>query len=279
VLPHSRIYEAAALYDLAFSYRDYGQETGFLRELYRRRRGRAAGSFLELAAGPAQHALAMLAAGLDAVALDLAPEMASYAHRLAAARGLSLPYLTADMASFSAPRRFDLVACMLCSASYLLTDDAVRSHLACVREALIDDGMYVLELSHPSELSGTRLSKEVWAVTDARGTLDVAWRGDPATAVGGIWQSDAELVYRPSDGSAPITVAASARQRGFRLDELLRLAEQSGLEVEATLGAFDEDVTLESPHANRMIVVVRRRAGSPVKASNHQRGVVPAESE
>jgi hypothetical protein len=149
---------------------------------------------------------------------------------------------------------------MLCSASYLLTDDAVRSHLACMHSALADDGLYVLELSHPLELAGMRKTKDVWQMTDERGTLDVAWRGDPGAAAGGVWQADVELVYRPFDGSAPIMIAERASQRLFRPEELARLAEQSGFEAEATLGGFDEEVSLESPLANRMVLILRKRS-------------------
>ena len=130
---HSAVYGAAALYDLAFSYRDCKAESQFLRDVYR-----APHRFLELAAGPGRHAVEMLAAGVDVVALDLAPEMASYARRKAEARKLSLHFVVADMTEFSTPSKFDLAACLLCSASYLLTHEAFLSHLTSVRRALED---------------------------------------------------------------------------------------------------------------------------------------------
>src|SRR6187399_2309006 len=94
---HSTIYSAAELYDLAFSYRDVAKEARFLVRLYERRRGRAPSTFLELAAGPARHALALGQLGLDVAALDLSPAMAEYSRRIANERGLTFPYLVADM--------------------------------------------------------------------------------------------------------------------------------------------------------------------------------------
>ena len=135
---HSAVYGAAALYDLAFSYRDCKAESQFLRNVYQRVNGRSPPRFLDLSAGPGRHAVEMLAAGVDVVALDLAPEMASYARRKAEARKLSLHFVVADMTDFSTPSKFDLAACLLCSASYLLTHEAFLSHLTSVRRALED---------------------------------------------------------------------------------------------------------------------------------------------
>jgi len=254
---HSTIYEHAALYGLAFSYRDYAVESRWLREVYERRRGRAPRSFLELAAGPAGHAIEMLATGLEVVALDISPQMAAHARATAQARGLTLPYTVADMVDFSSPAAFDLVACLLCSASYLLTDEAVLSHFASVRASLAPDGIYLLELTHPSELVGSAKSNHTWRMRDAAGELEIAWGGDPARAVGGIWQADVRLVYRPFDGSTPVVVEDQARQRGFTHAEFVSLAQQSGFVVEATLGGFDESIELDSPKATRMIVLLR----------------------
>jgi SAM-dependent methyltransferase len=241
---------------LAFSYRDFAVESTCLRGIYERRRGRAPRSFLELAAGPAGHAFEMLSAGLDVMALDLAPDMAAYARSKADERGLVLPYAIADMIEFAPPGAFDLVACLLCSASYLLTDDAVLSHFASVRACLAGGGMYVLELTHPSELVGPRQTKSTWTMRDEAGELHVAWGGDPGAAIDGIWTAEVNLLYRPFDGSAPISVEDKAFQRGFTYSEVVDLAQRSGFSVEATLGGYDENVALDSPKATRMIVVL-----------------------
>jgi SAM-dependent methyltransferase len=242
---------------LAFSYRDYVVECGWLRGMYERRRGRAPRSFFEVAAGPAGHAIEMLAAGLMVQALDLSSEMAAHGRHKAAQRGLLLPYTVADMARFTAGGPFDLVACLLCSASYLLTDEAVLAHFASVRASLMDDGMYVLELTHPSELTGSAKSKHEWKTRDDAGELYVAWRGDPAMAVNGIWSANVTLCYRPDDGGAGILVEDEARQRGFTLAEITSLARRSDLAVEVTLGGFNDSLALENPEATRMVVVLQ----------------------
>jgi SAM-dependent methyltransferase len=255
MLGHRAIYRHAALYDLAFSYRDYASECGFLLDWYRARRGRAPRSFLELAAGPAGHALEMASAGLDVLALDLSPEMAAWAREKAERRGLDLPYLVADMAEFTAPVRFDLAACLLCSAGYLLTDQAFLSHLASVRSCLVPGGMYVLELTHPSELNGSIRSNTAWKMRHDGGELAIDWRGDPASAVDGVWWADVSFVYQPATGRA-VHFEDRASQRGFSYAQIVSLARRGGFEVEAAVGSFDENVELDDPRATRMIAML-----------------------
>lgn len=259
VSSHLGIYAAPGLYDLAFSYRDFDAETRFLLETFRRLRGRPARSFFELAAGPGRHALSAATRGIEVIALDLSPPMAAYALEKAARAGVALHYLVSDMTRFEAPGSFDLAACLLCSAGYLLTDDAWQSHLSSVRAALVPRGLYVLELTHPAELTGAITSHTSWRMRDELGELDIDWRGDPAEAAGGVWESSVTLIYRPADGSPAIRVEDAGRQRALELAEITRCAEASGFALAAVHGGFDEGLSLADPRANRMIIVLRKR--------------------
>lgn len=260
ITAHSEIYGTAALYDLAFSYRDFAKECAFLCSTFERLAGRAPKSFLEIAAGPGRHAQEMLASGLDAVAMDLAPEMAAYGQQTAKQRGLELAYFVEDMTTFESSRNFDLVACMLCSATYLLTDTAFASHLTRVKDALTADGRYVLELPHPAESDGPK-TKQAWSIRDDGGELHVEWReeGQEGTA-DQTYLTRARLEYRPNDGSQPVIVTDKAPQRDVSPERLRRLAEAAGFSIESTLGALDENVTLDDPSAWRMVVVLRKAA-------------------
>lgn len=258
---HVEIYEAAALYDLAFSYRDYDREVGFLRRVFEDRRGRPPARFLELAAGPARHALGMAAAGVASTGLDLSPAMAGYARELARSQNTALSYVTADMRSFELGDRFDLAACMLCSATYLLTDQDIVAHLRAVAACLSADGLYVLELPHPDDLDGPGTTKDAWTVQTETGTLDVTWRelDDQAAAPDpAIRTCLARLAFTPKAGSA-VVVEQRAPQRLLRRGELERLVAASGVfAVEAVWGALDPEVPLEDAGAWRMVAVLRQ---------------------
>ena len=254
-MEHSTIYDAAALYDLAFSYRDFAKEARFLRELHTRRLGRKPHSFLELAAGPGRHAQEMCRAGLEVAALDLSPAMAAHCQRQARQRGLSFPYVVGDMTSFQLERQFELIACMLCSATYLLTDEQFLRHLSCVRSALADGGLYVLELPHPDEASEAKTSSE-WKVRDERGELAVQWR--ESSSVERLLTVDVRLEYRPNDGGAPHVVTDRGRQRDLTEAQLRALAEAAGFVVGDLFGALDESIGLHDSRAWRMVAVLRK---------------------
>jgi len=256
VNPHAAVYGAPALYELAFSYRDFARECAFLRDVYRRRRGRDPRSFLEIAAGPACHALEMAAAGMRAAALDLAPEMAAYATTRAAERGLTLPYLVSDMTSFEMADAFDMAASMLCSATYLLTDDAFLAHLERVHAAVAEDGMFVLELPHPSRYDMTR---STWTMRAETGELDVTWleedTPDPRTV-----RARARLAYRPLDGGPPQVVEDETSLRRYAAADVEALVTRSGrFTLDGLFGALDERVALDAGSAWRMLVVLQKR--------------------
>ena len=252
---HAAIYGAAALYDLAFGYRDFARECAFLRAVHDRRREQPLRSFLELAAGPARHALEMRAAGVRAAALDLSPEMAAYAAAKAGERGLTLPYLVADMTSFAHPDSFDLVANMLCSATYLLTDDAFVAHLDRVHAALADGGLYVMELPYPSDRNKT---KSTWTARDASGDLDVQWL-DENTSDARMIRARVRLEYRPFDGSPPLLVEDEALQRLYSRADIEALVARSGrFAFDGLFGALDEGVPLDGESAWRMLVVLKK---------------------
>ena len=254
--PHAAIYGAAALYDLAFGYRDFARECAFLRGVHDQRRDPPLRSFLELAAGPARHALEMRAAGVRATALDLSPEMAAYAATKARERGLTLPYLVADMVSFESPERFDLVATMLCSATYLLTDDAFVAHLDRVHAALADGGLYVMELPHPSDRNKT---KSTWTVRDGAGELDVRWL-DEETADVRISRARVRLEYRPFDGSPPRLVEDEAPQRLYSRTDIESLVARNGrFAIDGLFGALDESVALDARSAWRLLLILKKR--------------------
>src|SRR5262245_34655662 len=99
------MYEQPLIYDIAFGWRDFRAEVDLLVAWWARAAGLPAGATpeaaIELAAGPADHALEFAQRGVRAAALDLAPEMNEYAAKKAAARGVALETIRGDMTEFS----------------------------------------------------------------------------------------------------------------------------------------------------------------------------------
>ena len=181
------IYDEPEYYEAACSYRDVPAEVAALLR-WSGQHHRPPRSVLELAAGPAEHARTLARRGLDATALDLSPAMCARARDLAAAAGVPLTVVEADMRDFSLPGRFDLAITMLNSLCHLLTLDDLLSHLAAVGRHLDQDGLYIMELAHPADFFRTeRRTSSEWTSETGDGTVSVRWGAqdqiDPVTQI------------------------------------------------------------------------------------------------
>jgi SAM-dependent methyltransferase len=258
------IYDEPEFYEAACAYREVPAEVDALLRWYERHRGPGSGPprrVLELAAGPAEHVRELASRGLDATALDLSPAMCARASTMAAAAGVKLTVIEADMRDFSLPGEFDLAITMLNSLCHLLTLDDLLPHLASVARHLAPGGLYIAELAHPADyLSGDRRTSSEWSSAVDGGTVSVRWgahdRIDPVTQ---ITRERVSVTYRKPGGSVR-TVTDVVPNRFWTATELaaaIRLA--GGFTVAASYGDFAADSPVEAADAWRMILVLSRR--------------------
>ena len=258
------IYDEPELYEAACAYRDVPREADALLRWSGKYRIAAAGplrSVLELAAGPAEHARELAGRGLEATALDLSAAMCARARDRAAAAGVSLTVVQADMRDFHLPGRFDLAITMLNSLCHLLTLDDLIPHLASVARHLVPGGLYIAELAHPADyFTAERRTSSEWSSEVDDGTVSVRWGGgtdriDPITQ---ITREHVSITYRKRGGGLH-TVADVVPNRFWTATELaagLRLA--GGYALAASYGDFDTDSPVDAAGAWRMILVLRR---------------------
>ncbi len=258
---HKTLYSQPELYDQAFSYRDYPKECDFLAGVYERwGTDVSLERFLEVAAGPADHALELARRGVACSALDLAPAMVQHGRKKAKNAGLALDYIHADMIDFTSDRSFQFVACLISSLSYLLTNADVLRHLDAVADALEPSGLYLMELSHPSELFGFDTTKKSWAVQSERGEVTTRWKRlgdyDPLTQVADFCVS---MKFIGVDGAVQ-EFESRGRQRLFTLNEIDALVRASGrFEIVEVLGELDVNTQIASPgEIWRMIPILRK---------------------
>jgi len=254
------IYAAPAAYELAFGYRDFTAEVSALAGWAAAVSGRPPAAVLELAAGPAWHAIEFAARGADATALDISARMCDRARERAAERGVALAVAEADMRDFSLGRRFDLAITMLDSTTHLLELDDMVAHLGAVSRHLSDAGSYIIEMSHPADyLTPDRRTVTEWSMADAGRRVSVRWGGsgdaiDPVTL---ITRVSVTMDYLAGDADR-VTIEEVQPCRFWPPTELaaaVRLA--GGLTVAGRYGSFD-GVPPGSPDAWRMITVLRR---------------------
>jgi SAM-dependent methyltransferase len=244
------IYDHPRAYELACSFRDVSAEVDALATWAGQAR-----SVLELAAGPAEHAREFARRGVEATALDLSPAMCAYARERGA--GLPLEVVQADMTGFRLGRRFDLVVTMLDSTAHLMTLDDFVAYLGCVREHLADEGLAVIEMSHPADrLGDTPRVSNAWTVEKDGVRAHVRW-GAPGDELDPITQIVEDRVTIAIDGGEVVQGVVPYRfWTATELAAAIRIA--GGLAVQAQYGDFDATVSLDSPHAWRMITLLRR---------------------
>lgn len=274
----SGIYDEPELYQLACAYRDVQAEAGALLSWcanhwqgsdhwqssagWQGDEGADAGrSVLELAAGPAEHALELARRGLRATALDRSRAMCGYAATRAKAAGLDLDVVEGDMRDFAIPGRFDLAITMLNSVCHLFTLDDLIDHLTAVAAHLVPGGLYIAELAHPADyLAPVPRTSSEWTIEKDGLRAEVRWGGhqdriDPVTQ---ITPEHMSITAHAADGTVR-TVSDVVPNRFWTATELtaaIRLA--GGFAVAGTYGDFDTTTMLDDPTAWRMIMVLRR---------------------
>lgn len=258
---HDQFYSFAEAYDVAFDFKDIKAECQFLVSVFERHNLRRPRSFLDLAAGPALHAIQMALNGIDATALDLSKEMVDYASMKSKSMGASIHCVQADIASFNTDEKFDLAGIFMDSTSYLLNNEAVISHLNSVANSLNDDGIYILEMSHPRDVFSVGTSTTNSWETERNGLwTSIAWgsEGDVFDPISQLTETSVKLIVR-KDGEEK-ELFEKAPQRCFTANEFKALvAAEGSFEVMEIYGAMKHDVPFSNEKvAWRMIPVLRK---------------------
>ena len=247
------IFDYPRAYEVAFSYRDVVGEVDALLGWH----GGTVRSVLELAAGPADHALELAGRGLRASTVDINPAMCARAAERATERGLALAGVhKADMEDFDLGEPFDLVYCLIDSLAHVLDLDRLIAHLACVRRHLAPGGAYVVETLHPADgfRPGTRSDTD-WTVDRPGVSARVRWgRGEPLDPLTQVTRELVTIDVRAAWGEQRLEEVLA--QRFWTRDELRAAARLAGLPVSEQYGDF-AGADLDAPHAWRMISVLR----------------------
>jgi SAM-dependent methyltransferase len=272
------IYDEPEMYELACAYRDVRGDVDALERWFVRHAQLAAQgpegsadsaggaaeqdpvSVLELAAGPAEHALELARRGVSAVALDLSPAMCARARDKAQAEGLALEVVHADMRDFDLGRQFGLLITMLNSVCHLMNLDDLVAHLRAAAAHTAPGGLYIMELAHPADfLTMVPRTSSEWDSDLGARQVHVRWGGaddaiDPVTQV---TREHVLVTVRDAAGSRTLTdVVPNRFWTGTEVAAAVRLA--GGFTVAGRYGDFADGVTLSAPEAWRMIIVLRR---------------------
>jgi SAM-dependent methyltransferase len=246
------IYDHPRYYDILFGF-DRSREAEFYDHIFAHAGVGAGEPVLELACGPARVARLLARRGHRVTGLDRSPAMLAYAREQAAAEGIPLPTLCADMTAFSSPLAFAAAYNPLSSFRLLHGDAEADAHLGCVAAALRPGGVYVLDLAFQASADEPVVTtEEGWEMT--RGEVTV--RGENAA----VTVSDAGVRLRLAWG-------AEAHLRGYTASAFVeRVRACPGLAIESWhpeasratgVSEFDPNGRVRAPRA---MVVLRRRS-------------------
>ena len=250
-------YSAPRYYEIAFDM-NRKQEVDFLVHCFRRfARGRVR-AVLDIACGTGPHLIRLAERGFRMSGLDLSTENVSFLEQRVAQKGLAATLYVGDMTRFRLPGPVDAAVCMQDSQGHLLTNEAILSHLRCVRRVVRPGGLYIFDRYMCS--SWTEPARR-WSWTRRRGkatvraTFEALKDVNPVTQV---FHEDMELEVH-DNGTHHVYRQRHSSRMVFpqELRSLVELA--GGFELVDWFYGFKPHLRLDEAHHPLLMVVVLRR--------------------
>jgi SAM-dependent methyltransferase len=204
---------------------------------------RTGGSVLELGCGTGRFTISLAQAGVKITGLDVVPAMVARAREKAGT--LPITWVEADARRFQLNQRFDVIFESGAMFQHLLERTDHEACLACVREHLASDGLFVLSVTFPNKGMMKIAEHHDWFEhTDALGrhvrvSGDV--RYDP------VHQTYHENATRRwvGEGGEEVIAYAPMTLRLFFPQELEALLHYNGFEIVERYGDWDRSAVRE----------------------------------
>lgn len=258
---HCNLYDRARYYDVIFD-RDVSKEIQFFLSTYKKLNQRDATGAIDIACGPGYHAMGFAAAGLRSYGLDLRGEMLRFGDQKAKGRSLKVDWLESDMRNFRLEKPVDIAVCMFDSLDCLISNDDLIAHFANMGNNLTPGGLYVIDLSHPVEVTFGHYKKFHYSGKREGVEVDIYWAtNDPvydlATGIAHV-----ELEMHVNDHGEKIVVKDAAHERLMFPQEINLMVQMAGsMDLVGWYGDFAENQKLDfSDKSRRMIGLFQRKA-------------------
>ncbi len=201
---------------------------------------------LDLACGHGRHAIDLARRGYQVTGLDLSASHLALARKAAAAAGVTVTWVEADMRE-PPPGPFDAVINLYSAFGYLESDAADQAVLTAVGQALRPGGSFLLEMRNREQVV-RRFQSHVWQPL-ADGSLFL----QAATLDLLTGRIHTEVTLVEPDGRRE---SREFIMRQYTLAELVQMLAAAGLAVREAWGNFDgSHYTLDSP---RLLVLAER---------------------
>ena len=165
-------YDYPRFYDFAYG-SEWRAETNFLVASFEKHSAFPVRRVFEPACGTGRLLFRLGQAGFDVSGLDLNKRAVAFCNERLRRKGFRAGAAVGDMTNFRLPHKVDAAFNMISSFRHLRSEDAARSHLRGMAEALREGGIYVVGL-HLTPTARAPLDTELWSVQ--RGSLRVRTR-------------------------------------------------------------------------------------------------------
>ncbi|MAE60396.1 MAG: hypothetical protein CMJ49_03465 [Planctomycetaceae bacterium] len=211
------------------------------------------GPVLEMACGTGAVAIPLARAGHDVTGFDLSEAMLDEAKRKSEAAGVAVDWRQGDMRGFDLGRRYGLIILASNALCHLLDLPALEGCLRCVRDHLLEAGVFALTVFVPDQAQLKRRcdeAEEIGAYEDPDGRGHVVMTGtyeyDPATQIKHITTR-----HRVGDSETLGTLDL----RMYYPQELVALLKYNGFEVLNRWG--NQDGAAFGPDSKLQVIVCR----------------------
>lgn len=247
------IYQHPLYYDILFGW-DRSSEAFFYDAVFQTHGVNAGGKLLEAGCGTGQVAVRLARLGWHVSGLDCEQEMLSFFEDAAASEGVPVGTICSDMTDFESPHPFDGAYCPMGTLGHLPDDEAVVRHLQAMRDNLVSDGVYVVDIGFvdgPTLEWDYRLDE--WG--RSRGDIHVELRDgilcidNDKTGMHDELPWDARLRYFNSDHFAELVESSEA----FQIEAWYPEADRT----DEGISVFNIACRTEPPVTERTMVVLR----------------------
>lgn len=141
----SAIYDQAKYYEIAFNFVDSKKQVELFEKFIKKYSKVKVSRVLDLACGTALQLREFARKGYEAIGLDSSASMIEYLKKQAAASGLEIETVKADMNRFKLKQRVDFAYIMMGSIIYSKNNELLYSNLDSVADSLERGGLYLIE--------------------------------------------------------------------------------------------------------------------------------------
>ncbi|SIR06609.1 Methyltransferase domain-containing protein [Haladaptatus litoreus] len=253
------LYAHPDYYEIAFDFRDVAAEVDFFESCIDRFGNGLSNtnSVLEVACGPSPYLLELDTRGYDFTGLDNAGEMISHSIEKARDNDIEATFLRRDMADFYLLDRVDFAFCALGSL-YLDSNDALRSHLDSVADALTPGSLYCIDGS--IDFPGGTSSQHEWETTRGDTTVEFCIDQQPTNVAEQLVRQT--ITTTVTDGEETRRFREEYEIKTFAPQEFCMVVEESDFEHVGWFDSFDLSKPVsecEPGTLHRPMTILRKR--------------------